>query len=89
MKFYCLFFICIPFTGISQRSNSDARVIYLFSHVRDTTQPNVRYSEQMMIDFNNDASVYRSYSLYYMDSAESARIKHGSQIPSEELAAMF
>ena len=78
MKFICLvIFISFSIIGFSQSSNNKivGRVVYQFSHKRDTTNTNSIYKEDMVLQFSLNASEYRSYKLMQNDSINEARLE--------------
>src|SRR5476649_1482973 len=71
MKFICsLIFITFTCFAVAQKSKKPVigRVVYHFSHVRDTAMPTQAYTEDMVLFFSTDATIYKSYKLMYNDS---------------------
>lgn len=59
----------------AQVENTQGRVFYAFSHVKDTNQRNTIYKEDMMLDFTSEASIYKSYTYFFNDSIQQARFR--------------
>lgn len=75
---YCIALLCLLAVSNSIFAQSETvRIVYSFSHMRDTNNPHIFYKEQMMLVLNANASEYKSYSLYIKDSIDNEQQKKG------------
>ena len=56
------------------------KVIYRFSHIKDTTRPDIVYREDMMLFFSTEESKYESYSIHVSDSINEANMAKTGRI---------
>jgi GLPGLI family protein len=63
---FCLYYF-MPLTSQGQGTKG-GQAVYLFTHVRDTTNRAQVYEEILLLQFTSNASLYRNYSKYYDDS---------------------
>ena len=78
MKFIQLFIYLLSCTFLvaQQSSAVNGKAMYSFSHIRDTTNRNKVKSENMILFFENQKSLYRSYTSYMRDSLENSPNKN-------------
>jgi len=82
----------------AQTDNTQGRIFYAFSHLKDTNQRSNIYKEDMMLDFTSEATIYKSYTYFYSDSIQQDRFRQNPttninyQVPkatSEQILHLF
>ena len=74
---FALALVVISFVSAHSQNKSMAggKVIYSFTHARDTNNLNFPYKEEMMLTFNANTSLYKSYTAIIEDSLMRAAIE--------------
>lgn len=79
--------LSVNFLNISAQKVLQAN--YHFEHVRDTTQPHKRYTEEMLLFFNKNLSLYKSYAMHQFDSVLNADANAPIKIPKATKEQIF
>lgn len=61
---------------IPQNAKEVAHIVYEFKHLRDTVKPSVFYEEEMGLFFNNNTSMYTSYTKLKQNAVMQAQLKN-------------
>jgi Protein of unknown function (Porph_ging). len=80
-----LYILFATFLGTTAHAQNNTVAIYNFSHCRDTNNLSNIYKEEMMLIFNAEASLYKSYTLFKYDSLRDIKTSQPNYTPEPSI----